>query len=367
MKLIFNRKEFLSTIKVGGCFAGKQKVLPILECVKFTIKNGTCWMLSYDDRNAIKTSCSVVSEEDIEFCVNKSDLETIVSLINDEDLTIDVEMENHKATIVTSSGDTVLPAEDAGEFPSLKTDTGTSDITIDANLLTYWIKRGGPFLYNDSMQLNHENLHLFVKDRKIEVFCFGYSKMYYGYTDVDSDIDAVISINRNSFIGFLNALDKQEYVTIKNGSKNLLIKTDKVMLLVRKDEFKPHNYPQLLKRPTVFEFKVSKDRLLAILKRANYVFSAGKIGLITFEYDSTGVTIKTESFEQNKSMRERIDGLEGGREFTQTYGIAQMEIAVNAISSDDVLICPTLSGSALLRIKNPDDESESTFVATYTC
>lgn len=366
MKIKFNRKELLSTIKKGGCFAGKSKVLPILECVKLTIKGDVCWILSFDDRNAIKTYCSVRCEEDsCEFCINKSDLETFLSLISDEDVVLDLDIVSHKVTIVTETGETVFPIEDANEYPLLKTDNAYSDIKVDAGLLAYWIKKGSPFLYNDQMQLNHENLHLFAKDKKLEVFCFGSTKMYYDHVDIDEDIETVISINRNSFSGFLYALDKQEFVTIKNGLKNILIKTEKVMLLVRKDEFKTLNYHMLLSYVPVFEFAIPKGRMLSILKRANSIHADKSPGLITFEYDDTGANIIAENFERTKSMKERIDGLDAGKAFTQTYGISQLEIAINAISSDKILLCPSIGGSSLCRIKNSEYETETTFVATY--
>lgn len=110
MKLVFNRKDFLEAINIGGCYAGNRKVLPILECVKITVKNNKCTILSYDDMNAIKTSCNIISsDEDIVFCINKADIESYVNLLRDETFEMEVEVIGEEANKEKKMKATIIP------------------------------------------------------------------------------------------------------------------------------------------------------------------------------------------------------------------------------------------------------------------
>lgn len=366
MKLTFNRKDFLKAVKVGGCYTSGKKVLPVLECIKLTIKGDKCWILSSDERNAIKTYCDVIhSDCDMVFCLNKSDIEKYVSLLIDEMFSIEVEPEHNKVTIETEVSSMVFPYQDANEFLALKQDAHSDVFKMDANLLGYWIKNSTAFLVNDEFQKNHENMHIFIKDGKIEVFSFNHTKMYYDSSDIEYEGELTFGINRNSFVGLSQALDGEEFVTIRNGERYITVIGSKTMLLIRKDEYNILNYHSLLHFKPLFEMEVDKDQLMSVLLRSMNINDKVDSGTLIFAYDETGVTITAESWDKSKKLTERIISVGGnGGKYTQCYGISVTRIAVSAINADTVCLCPT-GDKTLLIIKNKEYETENTFVSPY--
>lgn len=366
MKITFNRKDFLKAVKVGGCYTSVKKVLPILECIKLTVKGDKCWILSSDERNAIKTCCDVIhSDCDMVFCLNKSDIEKYVSLLIDENFHMEVEPEHNKITIETRTSSMVFPYQDANEFPSLSQDAHSDVFKMDANLLGYWIKNSTPFLINDDFQQNHENMHIFIKDGKVEVFSYNHTKMYHDSSDIDFEGELSFGINRNSFIGLSQALDGEEFVTIRNGERYITVIGSKTMLLIRKDEYKILNYHSLLNFNPLFEMEVDKAQLMSVLLRSMNINDKVDSGTLIFEYDETGVTITAESWDKSKKLTERIIAICGnGRKYTQCYGISITKIAVSAINANTVNLCPT-GDKTILIIKNKEYETESTFVSPY--
>lgn len=362
MKIKFKKKDFLKAIKVGGKFAVGQKVLPILDCVKITVVDWTCWILSYDFRNAIKINCPVESDnESIMFCINRKDIEEYVSLIDDESFEIDVDNDSLLATIYTSNGTVTYPLYDAKEFPALSQEVNCDTFQIDAGLLAYWIQKGAPFLINDDMQRNNENMHIFIKDGKIDVFFFNRDIMYHDSAETTFEGELKMPVNRNSFLGITAALSQEKTVTIKNGSRNIVIIGDDTMLMIRKDEFVQNNYYQLLNYVPILEITVDREKLLRAVMKAMNVTDNMKMGTITIKYSEGKLELFSERIEVNKRMEETIEA-EGGKPFEQTYMTHKLRLALSTLRSEKVILKPA-GANALLTICNPDYETEQTFIS----
>lgn len=364
MKIKFNKKEFLKAIKVGGAFSGNKKILPILECVKITIKNNTCWIMSYDNINAIKVHCKYEEcEGDIVFCINKNDIETYVSLLEDNTFIIDVNNESLSAVVETENTRMDFMIEDSKYYPQLVQECNSDSFEINADLLSYWIQRGAPFLYNDDLQLNHQNMHFIIKDNKIDVFCFGYTKMYHDSSDIEFNGELSMSIDRNSFSGIRYALDNEDTVTIKDGEKNTMILGSHTMVLIRKDDFKMHNFKQLLGYKPLFEIEADKAKLMSVVNRALSIHNNSDMGTFTINYEHNKLTITSENIEMQKKFRETMD-IESKSDFSgfeQTYTINLFKTALNAINSEKILLRPT-GETSLLSFNNPEYATESSFI-----
>ena len=64
MKFSFNRKEFVDALLVGGSMAERNKVVPILECVKINVRRESSTISSNDGNVAITKRVSINSDED---------------------------------------------------------------------------------------------------------------------------------------------------------------------------------------------------------------------------------------------------------------------------------------------------------------
>lgn len=365
MKLSFNKKVFLKAIKIGGSYAGNGKVLPILDCVKVVVSNGKCSILSYDERNAIKTHClPKFCEGDISFCINKSDIEKYVSLLDEE--TFDLDIHEKHLSVISRNGSIDFPVEDAKEFPSLTTGSKSNSIEIDSSLLGYWIQRGAPFTVDDEFKKAFECLNIIVKDKKIDVFCFNDNRMYHDSAETECADDFTISINRKSLQGLSLALGDDKKVTLINGEKNITIIGSNTMLLIRKDEMMLPNCMMLLNMPQLFQIRVDKARLLSILSRAQLILDSTYNVTVKFRYLANSIEISAENFEGNKKMSEVIESesVNDYGEFIQSYGASSMKLVVNSINAESVVIVPSGEFS-LCRVNNPEYESENAMIMPY--
>lgn len=364
MKLTFNKKTFLKALKIGGCFAGKRKVLPILECVKLTIKENKCWIISSDERNAIKTKCDMeYSEGDISFCIKKNDIERYVDLLDEEIFNIEIESGGNELTVKTITGYMVFPTQSADEFPILSSNGENKSFKFNSGLLAYWIQRGSPFLVNDEFKLNNQNMNILIKDKRIDIFCFNDSKMYHDSSDIDFEEELEFGIDRNSFNGLLQVLNIQEEILIKVYERNILFIADDAMLLAARDEYKILNFRQLLNFKPIFEITVNKSEILSVLSRALNVYDSIFNGIIKMDFCNGNITLFAENLEGNKKMVEQID-CDSSYDYSQFYNVANMKMAINAINSDSVILCPT-GDKSLMIIKNPEYETENTFISPY--
>lgn len=362
MKIKFNKKDFLKAIRIGGCFSSKRTTLPILCCIKVSITEDSCWILSYDDRNAIKTNFRLENRYDsIDFCIEKDDIENYVSLLSEDVFELEIDNEKLSAIASTPYSTMTFPLFNVDEFPALAVETQSDTFELDAELFGYWLKKASSFLDTDEFQLNHEHLHLFIKDKKIDVFAFNFDKMYHDSSFINFEGELKMSINRSAFFGLRSALSKEKKVTIKNGEKNILVIGEDTMLLIRKYDFTPHDYYMLLQYKPLFEVEVSKERMISIVARAMNVHDNEKMGSLTIFFNENGLTFVSEKPEVKKRLEETIQ-VSGAKEFKQTYILSKLMLALNAISSDQIVLRPC-GTNALFEIGNTEYTTESSYVS----
>lgn len=367
MKFTFNRKEFLEAIAIGGSYAGSNRTLPILEDVKITISNNKAWIMSYDSKNAIKTVCEVQSDtESYIICINKNKISDYVALLDSETFEIEIEEKESEikgqriifATILAGNSSIVFPCEDPELFAELKNDKGAESVEFPADLLSYWITTGLPFLGDlVDMKLAIGCLHFIIKDGKINVFaCDGFKMYHDSYEIEDNDICTEFSIPKNAFSGIVRALKKEDKVTIKNGTNNIIFICDKSMLLVRKLEFKMPNYATILTYGIKYELPVNKKRLLNILQKASNIQDGKYQGIISFQFEPDNIKVSSENWEGNIKMNDLIE-VGGGDGLSQNFTIPYLMATINGISGEEILLCVT-GDKQPIYVKSLENKSE---------
>lgn len=370
MKITFNKKDFIAAIAIGGSYAGMRKALPMLEDVKFTYRNGKMYMMSYDERNAIKTECSVVScDEEGQFCIKKVDIERYVSLVRSETFEIEITEEvldergvnkRINATVKADGNTMVFPCNDPQFYPTIKNVTDGKEVAIPSNQLGYWLETCPPFLNPDSEALVSNSTHLIIEEKKVNIFAYHNDKAYHDSFELDTDIEDTISINMASFSGVLKAIKGIDSITIQNGSNGVKINAGCTTLLLRKEEGNIPKFFQLLKFPKKFSITISKSTLVNVLKKC-LLIEEGKLPVnATFVFSSTGIEITCEEKLSGKSMKDFIE-CEGGMPLSVTYRPRLMLLAIDGINSDNIILSPT-GDTSLLYINNPDYETELTMI-----
>ena len=130
MKFSFDRKGFIDALLVGGSMAGKNKVLPILECVKLNIRGEKSTISSYNGDVAITKRVSINSEEECSLCVNKQDLDLFIRSLTDD--VIDVEYSGNTIVIKHKKGKLSLPTFNVDDFVQPNIEKEGDAISVDS-------------------------------------------------------------------------------------------------------------------------------------------------------------------------------------------------------------------------------------------
>ena len=88
-KISINRTELCEVLCKGGAFAGKSKIMPILNNVCITTKDNRIRVESSDSENYIRSYGHCDSTSNISFCVNAKEFMSYIDLLSEEILTME--------------------------------------------------------------------------------------------------------------------------------------------------------------------------------------------------------------------------------------------------------------------------------------
>jgi DNA polymerase III sliding clamp (beta) subunit (PCNA family) len=373
MKFTFNRKEFLAAVNIGGSYVSSKNVLPVLEDIKVTINGDKAWIMSYDNENAIKTICPIVSStvDTGVFCINKKKIYNYISLLDDEVFSIEITEESIpsggkriNAIISTPNGTIVFPCDDPEIYPELKNEKGIDSITIPSDILSYWINTASPFLGEITLKPILGCMNFIIKEGRINIFVTDGFKLYHDYIKIEDDsIDTSFSIQKKSLNGIVMALKKEDNITIKNGKNNLIFICDNTVILVRKIEANMIDFFKLLGYKKKYSIPVKKRNLLKILQKATSIQENTKSGLVNIHFNDEGIIFSSENLDGNIKMNETIK-VEGATELSQNFNISYLATAISGLSDEDILLCPT-GDKTPMYIKNANSDTEITMNSPF--
>lgn len=116
-KIKINRNALVNAMHDGGVFAGKTKIMPILDNVCITTKGDRIRIESSDNENCIRSYGFCEATSDMSFCVNSNEFASCISLLNDEDITINYDSKNKQLIIKHANGEINLPTTNSKRVP----------------------------------------------------------------------------------------------------------------------------------------------------------------------------------------------------------------------------------------------------------
>lgn len=380
MKLKFKKLFLVKGLNIGCSYASNRNlVLPILECVKMQVVDNICWIMSYDQRNAISVKIPVEeSEKNITFCVNASNFKSYVSLLDEEDVNITINetyedtngYKTFRWTMDVSAGNSScsFPLEDSEYYPVIQKETNTQDITIEASTMLYWLKSSRFFIEKNELKPTFQCAHMIVSGNEINVYATDGYKMYRYKLETESNYDGRIqlSFDLSAFPGIEQTLKSMgdSLITIKNGESNIKMVCDNIMLLVRKHEFmKLPNFDTMFSYPVKCQVQIKKVSLMSIIDRASLISNVA-IAVITIEVLNDKLLFRSESFDTGKTSNDIIEFFTGCNLAKQAYNINHFKAAIAAMSSDMIQLSFCDEKTVLL-IENMEDEREKAVVCQY--
>lgn len=358
MKISLDKKEFVKALQVGGSFAGKSKVMPILDCVKIKVWFDKLTIVSTDSENAIsKRLNGITSDEEGTFCVNMNDLVSYIKLINSDE--IEINIDGKTAEVKHAKGSFTFPVESSDEFPSIKPDEDCVEVSINAALLNNWIAEGRSFVANDELRPVMNGLYVYCKGGEVGCCATDGHALFTDNVKAESMPEFCFILNKNAFKPVCDAIQSVEEVKVKVGARNVMFVADGVSVIARQIEGRYVNFKAVCPKDNIIEVKVDRKEILNAIIRSSV--GASKASMLTcMKVDGFNLEISSEDLDFNKEAKEYLTAESNGNIIIGFKASLLIGI-LNSISTDNVIITMKDPSRAAI-FKEDDTESEKIYL-----
>ena len=143
MRFILSSSALNSRLSTLSKVINSKNALPILDCILFSIENGTLTLTASDSENMMKSNIALEeSDTNGSFCVPNRTILDAVKELPEQPLTFEVNLETYTIKVIYQNGMYNFAALNADEFPLAQpmTDNATT-ITLDAATLNNNLNR----------------------------------------------------------------------------------------------------------------------------------------------------------------------------------------------------------------------------------
>lgn len=305
MKITLDRKKFLKALQTGGSFAGKSKVMPILDCVKIKVGLDKLTIVSTDSENAIsKRLNGITSDEEGTFCVNMNDLLSYIKLINSDEIEINVN--GNTAEVKHAKGSFTFPIESGDEFPSIKPDDNCVEVSINAALLNNWIADGKNFVASDELRPVMNGLYIYCKENELGCCASDGHALFTDNVKVENVPEFSFILNKNAFKTVCDAIQSVEEVKVKVGTRNIMFVAEGVSVIARQQEGRFPSFKSIISNDNNIIVRADKKQMIDSVLRCT-VSENKASNLIKLSFIKNTLNIESEDVDYNKKSIEEID------------------------------------------------------------
>ena len=262
------REELVNVIYDGGVFAGKTKIMPILDNVCITTKGNRIRIESSDSENYIRSYGLCETTADMSFCVNANELASYIGLLNDEDITMNYESNNKQLIIKHSNGEINLPTTNANEFPVMKPMKEATKIELSGEVLAEWLNTAGNFAMKGTIGHVLEGIYIYANPEFLGVCGGKHSQIFTARIPNTNNIpDFGIVLPKTSASIMARMCSTSENVTLVQDENALYIRTDNTIVYSRLLNLKYPNVDLLFNQMGHCHVTIEKSTLLQAVKR----------------------------------------------------------------------------------------------------
>ena len=358
MKIRLDKKEFVKALQVGGSFAGKSKIMPILDCVKIKVGLDKLTIVSTDSENAIsKRLNGITSDEEGTFCMNMNDLMSYIKLISSDK--IEINIDGKTSEVKHAKGSFTFPVESGDEFPSIKPDEDCVEVSINAALLNNWIADGKNFVANDELRPVMNGLYVYCKGGEVGCCATDGLALFTDNVKAESMPEFCFILNKNAFKPVCDAIQSVEEVKVKVGKRNVMFVADGVSVIARQQEGVYPRFSSVIPTDNNIEVKVDRKEILNAITRSSV--GASKASMLTrMKVDGFNLEISSEDLDFNKKAKEYLT-VDANGNITIGFKASLLIDILNSISTDNVVITMKDPSRAAI-FKGDDTESEKIYL-----
>ena len=262
------RDELVHVMYDGGVFAGKNKIMPILDDVCITTKGNRIRIESSDIENYIRSYGLCETTADMSFCVNAKELSSYIGLLNEEDITMNYDSDKKQLIIKHANGEINLPTTNASEFPVMKPMNESTKIELSGEVLAEWLTTAGNFAMKGTIGHALEGIYIYANPEFIGVCGGEHSQIFTARISNTDNIPYFgIVLPKASASIMARMCSTSENVTFMQDDNALYIRTDNTIVYSRLLNLKYPNVSFLFNQIGQCHVTIEKSTLLRAVKR----------------------------------------------------------------------------------------------------
>lgn len=331
-----NKKKFIEALTIGGNYAGVNKTIPILDCVKIKVKNNGMNIISCDSENAISKRCEIISTDfEGDFCVGYKSLMQYAKLVSGDNVELVLNDNMSMLNITHKKGCLELPLHNTEEFPMLKMREIISEVSIDSSTIHNWLIDAQNFVTEDILRPQMGCIYLYR--REDELGCVGTDghKLFYDHIQ-DSGDKFEYLIGSKAVKAICNAAKTNDTLTFKISDSNVTILGDGITVISRHLDAKYPNHKSVIPRESRIEIIANKKEMIESVNRC-IIGASQASSLIKMEVDGMNMKLSAEDIDFSVKAQEEIMVSANGN-ITIGFKATYLLDILNSIITDDVLI-----------------------------
>ena len=342
MELKVNRKKILEALGGVGMVAAKNSTLPILECVKVSVReDGTMVVTAFDLEVSFmrKFKFSDSYDTPFEFCINPRDLSGLLKTLRDEEISIVVD--ENLCVIKHAKGDASLAIFPSIDFPEPSKDSNATKVKVDSSTLFDWLKNAVKFVANDKLRPMICGVYMYVEGTEFGVAASDGKFLFTdnACVDIDTPLDANGVLGAKAVSPLLDMLNGSDSVVVSFGEKTISFRNENSMLSCLKPVGAFPKFKMLVApRDGVVKINVDKADLVDSVSRA-LMTSNVATKLLRLSIGTNTLGVSSEDLMFTKKVKEECScEVDGDKNFDIGVRGDNFLDCLNAIESENVVM-----------------------------
>lgn len=310
MRITIESKELIKALPVAASMAGRDRTLPILDCVKCVVKGMAMAITSFNNEIAVRRMLPLLSSDgDVSFCINARDFVAYSRTVKDEVAVIEISDDLQTCSFVHERGEMSLPLLPVEDFPIMTNEERKDGFVIDAGLLREWVSIASGFVGSDKLRPVTANLWIYIEDGKIGCCASDSFKMFLDETFASAEWKPMQMLIQNSaFKVIAEACTDADFANVKVGKNTYVVSVGTTSILCRKVENKYPDVRKIVPASCGHSVVVDMTEMMEATGRANLAADY-KTKMLKVEIAPGVLTITSEDIMNSKKNKETVECL----------------------------------------------------------
>lgn len=315
MEIKIDRKALIEALTVGGSLSGRNKTLPILECIKLAFAGRHLMVSSMDGESAIVRRVALEDEVTGTYCVHGADFIKVIRSIKEAEVIL--RFKEHCVEICYERGGIELPLWGVEAFPVLPKSDPLAVVTLSTSSLYRWVSHAKDFVGTDDLRPVLSGMYLYIEGNELGVCATNSHKLFTDYTYFENTkgVKTGIIIPSKVFGSLLSVLGESESVLMTVDSRNVTFAAGDAKISCRLIEGNYANFKQILPKECKSAITVAKKDFIEAVNRVSLCANAAT-SLIKLSIEGSILTVKGEDMDFSKLAEESFAVLHSGDNVT---------------------------------------------------